>query len=130
MDNSGSVLCAHFAQRSSLTPVSEGDVHVVTHHNQLRDVHLLKYGALRKHVCMQVRIEMGSGLTATHSHSHPGDVLVTGWEGGKPAEYMMSPLPLKLNPAILDEARQVYIVGTAAQAAESHKHMAKYQKLG
>ena len=28
---------------------------------------------------------MGSGLTPDHNHSHPVDVLVEGWERGKPA---------------------------------------------
>ena len=31
--------------------------------------------------------EMGSGLTPDHNHSCPADVLVAGWERGKPASF-------------------------------------------
>ena len=27
---------------------------------------------------------MGSGFTPDHNHSHPADVLIEGWERGKP----------------------------------------------
>ena len=46
---------------------------LVTQHNRLRDVFAeVSY--------FPVRIEMGSGLTPDHNHSHPPDVLVEGWE--------------------------------------------------
>ena len=74
--------------------------------------------------------EMGSGLTPDHSHSCPADVLVAGWERGKPAAFdntVTSPLC----PAVLGEASRV--AGAAALAAETCKHMAndkKCQELG
>ena len=55
---------------------------------------------------LPVRIEMGSGLTPDHSHSHPDDVLVAGWERGKPAAFDFT-LTSPLCPAFLGEASQM-----------------------
>ena len=93
-------------------------------HNQLRDV--FAEACHRAH--FPVRIEMGSGLTPDHNHSRPADVLVEGWERGKPAMFDIT-VTSPLCPAFLGEASQV--AGAAALAAETRKHMAKRcQELG
>ena len=51
--------------------------------NQLKDV--FAEACHRAH--FPVRIEMGSGLTPDHNHSCPADVLVEGWERGKPTAF-------------------------------------------
>ena len=53
----------------------------VIQHNQLRGV----FAEASRHAHFPVRTEMGSGLTPDHNHSRPADVLVEGWERGKPA---------------------------------------------
>eukprot|EP00731_Ephydatia_muelleri_P018225 Em0011g265a len=71
---------------------------------------------------------MGSGLTPDHNHSRPADVLVEGWERGKPATFDIT-VTSPLCPAFLGEASQV--AGAAALAAETRKHIAKRcQELG
>ena len=64
---------------------------------------------------------MGSGLTPDHNHSRPADVLVEGWERGKPATFDIT-VTSPLCPAFLGEASQV--AGAAALAAETRKHIA------
>ena len=78
----------------------------------------------------RVRIEMGSGLTPDHNHSRPADVLVEGWERGKPAAFDIT-VTSPLCPAFLGEASQV--AGAAALPAETRKHIAndkRCQELG
>ena len=73
---------------------------------------------------------MGSGLTPDHNHSRPADVLVEGWERGKPAAFDIT-VTSPLCPAFLGEASQV--AGAAALAAETQKHIAndeRCQELG
>eukprot|EP00731_Ephydatia_muelleri_P005623 Em0002g1799a len=82
------------------------------------------------HHAVSLRIEMGSGLTPDHNHSHPADVLVEGWERGKPEAFGIT-VTSPLCPAFLGEASQV--AGAAALAAETRKHIAndkRCQELG
>ena len=68
-----------------------------------------------------------SGFTPDHSHSRP-DVLVAGWERGKPAAFDIT-VTSPLCPAFLGEASRV----AAALAAETRNHVAngkKCQELG
>ena len=55
-------------------------------------------------------IEKGHGLTRDHSHSRPADVLIAGWDRGKPAAFdVMVASPLC--PAILmDSSRMSSLV--------------------
>ena len=70
------------------------------------------------------RIEMGSGLTPDHNHSHPADVLVEGWERGKPAAFDIT-VTCPLCPAFLGEAS-----GAAALGIETRKkHIANVIKV-
>ena len=93
----------------------------MTCHNQLRD----EFAEACRRAHLPVRIEMGSGLTPDHSHSHPADVLVAGWERGKPAAFDIN-VTTPLCPAFLGEAS--WVAGAAALDAETHKHMANDQK--
>ena len=65
---------------------------------------------------------MGYGLSRDHVNSRPADVLVQGWDRGKPAAFdvtVTSPIILvTLNNASAS-------VGAGAYAAESRKHSAK-----
>ena len=73
---------------------------------------------------------MGSGLTPDHNHSRPADVLVEGWERGKPEAFGIT-VTSPLCPAFLGEASQV--AGAAALAEETRKHIAndkRCQELG
>ena len=64
---------------------------------------------------------MGYGLARDHVNSHPADILVQGWDRGKPAAFdviVASPLtPVSLNNASTS-------VGAAIYAAELRKHVA------
>ena len=86
----------------------------VIRHNQLRNVHV--FAEACRHAHFPVRIEMVSGLTPDHNHSRPADVLVEGWERGKPAAFDIT-VTSPLCPAFLGEASQV--AGAAALAAET-----------
>ena len=77
-----------------------------------------------------VQVEVGYGLARDHINSRPADILVQGWDRGKPAAFdvtVTSPLtPVSLNNASAS-------VGAAAYAAECRKHAAndtRCQELG
>ena len=73
---------------------------------------------------------MGYGLSGDHINTRPADVLVQGWDRGKPAAFdIMVTLPL--TPATLRDASTVS--GAAARATECRKHStndARCQELG
>ena len=69
--------------------------------------------------------EMGSGLTPDHNHSRPADVLVEGWERGKPVAFDIT-VTSPLCPAFLSEASQM--AGATALAAETRKHITNDKK--
>ena len=68
---------------------------------------------------LSVQVEVGYGLARDHINSRPADILVQGWDRGKPAAFdvtVTSPLtPVSLNNASAS-------VGAAAYAAECRKH--------
>ena len=73
---------------------------------------------------------MGYGLGKDNVNSRPADVLVQGWDRGKPTAFDVT-VTSSLTPVTLSEASVV--VGAAAFAAESRKHAAwdaKCQELG
>ena len=76
---------------------------------------------------------MGYGLGRNNVNSRPADVLVQGWDGGKPTPFDVTVTSL-LTPVTLSEARWVSVaIGAAVFAAESRKHAAndaKGQELG
>ena len=99
---------------------------VVTWHNRLRDT--LANFCHWAH--LSVRVEVGYGLARDHINSRSADILVQGWDRGKPTAFdvtVTSPLtPISLNNASAS-------VGAAAYAAECRKHAANdtmCQELG
>ena len=77
-----------------------------------------------------MQVEVGYGLARDHINSCPADILVQGWDRGKPAAFdvtVASPLtPVSLNNASAS-------VGAAAYALECRKHAAndtRCQELG
>ena len=99
---------------------------VVARHNHLRDI--VANFCRRAH--LSVRVEVGYGLARDHVNSRPADVLVQGWERGKPAAFDVT-VASPLTPVTLNNASTS--VGAAAYAAELRKHVAndtRCQELG
>eukprot|EP00731_Ephydatia_muelleri_P024115 Em0016g386a len=99
---------------------------VVARHNRLRDI----FANFCRWAHLSVQVEVGYGLARDHINSRPADILVQGWDRGKPAAFdvtVTSPLtPVSLNNASAS-------VGAAAYAAECRKHAANdtmCQELG
>ncbi|KAL5509138.1 hypothetical protein EMCRGX_G004448 [Ephydatia muelleri] len=99
---------------------------VVARHNRLRDI----FANFCRRAHLSVQVEVGYGLARDHINSRPADILVQGWDRGKPAAFdvtVTSPLtPVSLNNASAS-------VGAAAYAAECRKHAAndtRCQELG
>ena len=87
-----------------ITLDSLGQMYVVIWHN-LRDV--IAY--LCRHAHLSVGVEKGHGLTRDHSHTRPVDILIAGWDRGKPAAlditvHHPSPLPSWENQTKWQEA--------------------------
>ena len=77
-----------------------------------------------------MRVEVGYGLARDHVNSRPADVLVQGWDRGKPAAFDVT-VASPLTPVTLNNASTS--VGAAAYAAELRKHVAndtRCQELG
>ena len=69
-------------------------------------------------------------LEITSTHAHPADILVQGWDRGKPAAFDITATS-PLTPATLRDASTVS--GAAAHSAECRKHStndARCQELG
>ncbi|KAL5483977.1 hypothetical protein EMCRGX_G020399 [Ephydatia muelleri] len=131
LDTSGSSPCP-LCPDTALDPLGHhaatcrhgGDV--VARHNRLRDI----FANFCRRAHLSVQVEVGYGLARDHINSHPADILVQGWDRGKPAAFdvtVTSPLtPVSLNNASAS-------VGAAAYAAECRKHAAndtRCQELG
>ena len=83
-------LCVPFAQRLPLIPwvtmLQHAGRHggdVVVRHNHLRDVIV----DFCRQAHLSVSVEKGHGLTRDHNHTRPADVLIAGWDRGKPAAF-------------------------------------------
>ena len=79
---------------------------------------------------LSVAVEKSHGLTRDHNHQRPADLLVTGWDRGRPAAMDIT-VTSPNSPVILGELCQV--VGAAALAAENRKRQTngpKCQELG
>ena len=99
---------------------------VVTHHNHLRDT----FAEFCHQAHLSVRVEVGYGLSGDHINTRPADVLVQGWDRGKPAAFDIT-VTSPLTPATLRDASTVS--GAAARAAECREHStndARCQELG
>ena len=99
---------------------------VVTCHNHLRDT----FAEFCHRAYLPVRVEVGYGLSGDCINTRPADVLVQGWDRGKPAAFDIT-VTSPLTPATLRDAST--FSGTAAHAAECRKHStndARCQELG
>ena len=56
---------------------------MVARHNHLRDI-FAKFAVVTH---LSVTVEVGYGLARDHVNSRPADVLVQGWDRGKPAAF-------------------------------------------
>ena len=97
-----------------------GDV-VAARHNDLRDF----FAAFCRRAHLSVKVEVEYGLGIGHVNSRPADVLVQGWDRGKPAAFDGTVISV-LSSAIIKEASAA--VGAAAFAAEVRKHTANDAK--
>ena len=95
-------------------------------HNHLRDI----FANFCRRAHLSVRVEVGYGLARDHVNSRPADVLVQGWDRGKPGAFDVT-VASPLTPVTLNNASTS--VGAAAYAAELRKHVAndtRCQELG
>eukprot|EP00731_Ephydatia_muelleri_P005540 Em0002g1716a len=95
-------------------------------HNHLRDI----FANFCRRTHLSVRVEVGYGLARDHVNSRPADVLVQGWDRGKPGAFDVT-VASPLTPVTLNNASTS--VGAAAYAAELRKHVAndtRCQELG
>ena len=131
LDTSGGSLCP-YCPDIALDPLGHhaascrhgGDV--VARHNHLRDT----FANFCRRAHLSVRVEVGYGLARDHVNSCPADVLVQGWDRGKPAAFDVT-VASPLTPVTLNNASTS--VGAAAYAAELRKHVAndtRCQELG
>ena len=102
IDTSGGSLCPHCPD-IALDPLGHhaascrhgGDV--VARHNHVRDI----FANFCRRAHLSVRVKVGYGLARDHVNSPPADVLVQGWNRGKPAAFdvtVASPItPVTLN---------------------------------
>ena len=95
---------------------------MVTRHNRLRDEVL--------NIVVVPSVERGHGLTRDLAHTRPADILIAGWDRGKPAALDLT-ITSPLCSVILGES--CYQAGAAALAAETrklHSNGPKCQELG
>ena len=91
---------------------------MVARHNRLRDI----FANFCRRAHLSVQVKVGYGLARDHINSRPADILVQGWNRGKPAAFDVT---------VLNNASAS--VGAAAYAAECRKHAAndtRCQELG
>ena len=103
----------------ALTCTSGGDS--IFRHNSLRDT----FWESCKLACIAGQIEAGSGLDIEGRLTRPADILLPDWEFGKPATLDFT-ITSALNHSTLNEAS--VMAGSAASAAEIHKHVANDEK--
>eukprot|EP00731_Ephydatia_muelleri_P019426 Em0012g251a len=123
LDTSGGSLCPHCPD-IALEPLGHhaascrhgGDV--VARHNHLWDI----FANFCRWAHLSVRVEVGYGLARVHVNSRPADVLVQGWDRGKPATFDVT-VASPLTPVTLNNASTS--VGAAAYAAERRKQVMK-----
>ena len=84
---------------------------MVTHHNHLRDT----FAEFCHRIHLPVSVEVRYGLSGDHLNPLPADVLVQGWDRGKPAAFDIT-VTSRLTPATLRDASTSS--GAAAHGAE------------
>ena len=99
---------------------------VVICHNRLRD----EIFDLCRRAHLNVSVERSHGLTRDLDHTRPADILIAGWDRGKPAALDITITSL-LCPAILGESsHQAGVAALAAEAHKLHSNGPKCQELG
>ena len=117
LDTSGRSMCP-FCPDTALDPLGHHAVtcrhggDVVTRHNRLRD----EVFDLCRRAHLSVSVERGHGLTRDLAHTRPADILIAGWDRGKPAALDLT-ITSPLCSVILGES--CYQAGAAALAAET-----------
>ena len=94
-------------------------------YNQVRYI----FAAFGCRTHLLVKVEVGYGLSTGHVNSCPADVLVLGWDRGKPAAFDVAVTSVLSSAAINDASAAVW----AATFAADEKHAAnddKFQELG
>ena len=131
LDTSGRSMCP-FCPDTALDPLGHHAVtcrhggDVVIRYNRLRD----DIFDLCRHAHLSVRLEKGNGLTRDLDHTRPADILIAGWDRGKPAALDI-PITSPLCPAILGESyQQAGAAVLAAEAQKLHSNGPKCQELG
>ena len=100
---------------------------VVIHYNHLLD----EIFDLCRHALLSISVERGHGLTRDLDHTRPADILIAGWERGKPVALDIT-ITSPLCPAILGEScHQAGVATLAAEACTTlHSNGPKCQELG
>ena len=79
---------------------------------------------------LSVSVERGHDLTRDLDHIRPADILIAGWDRGKPAALDIT-ITSPLCPAILGEScHQAGEAALAAEACKLHSNGPKCQELG
>ena len=75
-------------------------------------------------------VERGHGLTRDLAHTRPADILIAGWDRGKPAALDLT-ITSPLCSAILSEScHQAVVAALAVEARRLHSNGPKCQELG
>ena len=90
----------------------------------------MRYLNLSCHVNLNVSLEKRHGLTRDPDHTRPGDILIAGWDRGKPAALDIT-IASPLCPAILGELyHQAGAADLETEACKLHSKGPKSQALG
>eukprot|EP00731_Ephydatia_muelleri_P029188 Em0020g832a len=131
LDTSGRSMCP-FCPATALDPLGHyavtcrhgGDV--VIRHNRPRD----EVFDLCRRAHLSVSVERGHSLTRDLAHTRPADILIAGWDRGKPAALDLT-ITSPLCSAILSEScHQASAAALAAEARKLHSNGSKCQELG
>ena len=121
LDTSGWSMCP-FCPDIALDPLGHHAVtcrhggDVVIHHNRLRDEVYLT--SVIVPTC--VSVERGHGLTRDLAHTRPADILIAGWDRGKPVALDLT-ITSQLCSGILSES--YHAVALAAEACKLHSNV-------
>eukprot|EP00731_Ephydatia_muelleri_P013057 Em0007g367a len=98
---------------------------VVRHHCRRDEVF-----NLCRHAHLSVSVERGHNLTRDLAHTRPADILIAGWDRGKPVALDLT-ITSPLCSAILSEScHQAGAAALAAEARKLHSNGPKCQELG
>ena len=128
LNTSGQSMCAH----SALDPLGHHAVtcrhggDVVIRHNRLRD----EVFNLCNRAHLSVSVERGHGLTRDLAHTRPADILIAGWNRGKPVVLDQTITSPHCNAILSESCHQASAAALAAEARKLHSNGPKCQELG